>query len=132
MSLSDLSLVDSTADLPPQAASRLESAQASAHTAIALFVGTLIASPVLVAALAGRQDVVVALAMYLAAIVGSWVAVGLFAGAFALAGRKRARAQAEASADARDRTAAAASSAAPTDEGTDDDATEPDPVSATR
>lgn len=91
MSLSDLSIVDSITDLPPAAASRLESAQASAHTAIALLIGTFVASPVLVAALAGRQDVVVALALYLVALVGAWIAVGLFAGAFAMAGRARRR-----------------------------------------
>ena len=91
MSLSDLSMVDPVGDLPPNAVSRLEDAQSSAHTSIALIMGTLVASPVLVAALVGRQDVVVALALYLAAIVVSWVAVGLFAGAFALAGRARRR-----------------------------------------
>jgi hypothetical protein len=91
MSLSDLSMVDPVDDLPPTVVARLEDAQSSAHTAIALIMGTLVASPVLVAALVGHQDVVVALALYLAAIVVSWIAVGLFAGAFALAGRARRR-----------------------------------------
>jgi hypothetical protein len=91
MSLSDLSMADPVGDLPPHAASRLEDAQSSAHTAIALVMGTLVASPVLVAALVGHQDVVVALGLYIAAIIVSWIAVGLFAGAFALAGRARRR-----------------------------------------
>lgn len=132
MSLSDLSLVDSSADLSPQAASRLESAQSSAHTAIALFTGTLIASPVLVSALAGRQDVVVALALYLAAIVGSWIAVGLFAGAFALAGRKRARPHAAAPSEAHEARVVDAEDDSTDDDSSLDGAAEPDPVPATR
>jgi hypothetical protein len=122
MSLSDLSLVDPADDVPPALVSRLESAQASAHTGIALVLGTFLASPVIVAALTGRQDVVVALALYLVAIVVSWLAVGLFAGAFALAGRTV-------------RTVAAAVSSHEADTDTDVDtgtAADPDAASTTR
>lgn len=58
------------------------------HLAISLLAGTLVASPVLVAAFSGRQPVSSALGLYLAAIVGAWVVVGLLGGALSLAGRR--------------------------------------------
>jgi hypothetical protein len=132
MSLSDFSLVDPVDDVPPALASRLESAQSSAHMGIALVLGTFLASPVIVAALTGRQDVVVALALYLVAIVVSWLAVGLFAGAFALAGRTvRNVAAAVATSDA----APASNTAIDIDTDTDVDAgtaADPDAASTTR
>ena len=54
------------------------------HVAASLVLGTLVASPVLLAALSGRQAVPSALALYLAAIVGSWFVVGLVGGALQL------------------------------------------------
>ncbi|QGG94661.1 hypothetical protein [Actinomarinicola tropica] len=56
-----------------------------AHSAIALLAGTVVASPVLLAALGGRRDVASALGLYVAAIAGCWVVVGLVAGALSLA-----------------------------------------------
>lgn len=49
-----------------------------------LLVATLVASPVLVAALQGRQDVRLALALYLAALVVVWVLSGIAGGLFAM------------------------------------------------
>ncbi|MBK5224909.1 MAG: hypothetical protein JJE52_18950 [Acidimicrobiia bacterium] len=60
---------------------------ADSHLGIALLVGTLVASPVLLAALSGRQAVPTALALYVAAIIGSWMVVGLVGGAFAMVAR---------------------------------------------
>lgn len=56
-----------------------------AHTPIAVLVGTVIAAPVLVATLAGRQSIGSAALLYLAAIVGSWIVIGLLAGAMGAA-----------------------------------------------
>ena len=50
----------------------------------ALLVATLVASPVLIAALQGRQDVRLALALYLAALVVVWVLSGIAGGLFAM------------------------------------------------
>jgi hypothetical protein len=92
-----------------------------AHTPIALLVGTVVASPVLLAALSGRQDVGTAAALYAAAIIGSWLVVGLLAGALAAAGRGPTEADGGATAD----TGAEAGAGS-------DVARDPDPVPATR
>lgn len=86
MSLSEAPYSDRV-DLAPEVLARLDAADESTHTAVALLIGTAVASPVLLAALAGHQDVIVALALYLVALVVSWLAVGLFVGAFSLAAR---------------------------------------------
>lgn len=49
-----------------------------------LLVATLVASPVLVSAVQGRQDVRLALALYLAALVVVWVLSGIAGGIFAM------------------------------------------------
>lgn len=105
--------------------SGLEEVLEDAHTAIALLAGTVVASPVLLAALAGRQAVATAAALYLAAIVGAWVAVGLLAGALSAAGHRAARAS---DATAGDGPTGGATDAAPTS----DVARDPDPAPATR
>src|SRR5690606_9956007 len=106
---------------------RLEVAEESRHTAIALLLGTAIASPVLLAALSGRQDPVVALALYLVALVGAWLAVGVFVGAFDLAGRSSAAAELD---DAAEPEPVRPTDTAAADPTVDDE--EPDRRSATR
>ncbi|MGY6499355.1 MAG: hypothetical protein ACXIVQ_00450 [Acidimicrobiales bacterium] len=50
----------------------------------ALLIATVVASPVLVSAFQGRQDVRVALGLYLAALVVVWVLSGIAGGVFAM------------------------------------------------
>jgi hypothetical protein len=78
-----------TADdvLAAQVARELSSPEPAVHFGLTLVVATLVASPVLGAAVLGQQTVPVALAMYLVVLVVVWLLVGLVGGALALAGR---------------------------------------------
>lgn len=105
--------------------SGVEEVLEEAHSAIALLLGTVVASPVLLAALSGRQSVTTAAALYLAAIVGAWIVVGLLAGALSAAGHRTGRI----TTDATDAGADAGTASSPA---TADSERDPDPAPATR
>ena len=73
--------------LATQVAQELSTLEPSVHYGVSLVVATLVASPVLGAAVLGQQPVPLALALYLGALVGAWIIVGLVGGAFAMVGR---------------------------------------------
>ena len=72
--------------LADRVAKELSSPEPTWHFGVTLLVGTLVASPVLSAAVMGRWAVPTALAIYAATLVVTWLSVGLVAGAFALVG----------------------------------------------
>lgn len=107
------------------------------HLAIALLTGTLVASPVLLAALSGRQPVSTALGLYVAAIAGAWIVVGLLGGALSLAGRQPTGQAAGEEAAGEEATSPAPTSGAgpvdvPAGVAVDRATGEPDPATATR
>lgn len=72
--------------LADRVARELASPEPTWHFGLTLLVGTLVASPVLSAAVTGRWAVPTALAVYAVTLVATWLSVGLVAGAFALVG----------------------------------------------
>jgi hypothetical protein len=103
-----------------------------AHLAIALLAGTVVASPVLLAALSGRREVASTLGLYVAAIVASWVVVGLIGGALSLAGARGTDQGASTDPASGHSASPAEPSAASTAEDAVDPAREPDPATTSR
>jgi hypothetical protein len=80
-----MSTAMSDQQLASRVARELSSPEPSVHFGATLVAGTLIASPVLVAAAAGRHDIPTALAIYAGTLVVVWVLAGLVFGGLALA-----------------------------------------------
>ncbi|MDZ7678929.1 MAG: hypothetical protein U5K29_10300 [Acidimicrobiales bacterium] len=99
--------------LASRVARELSSPEPGMHFGITLVVGTVVAAPVLGAALFGRQSVPTALAIYAATLVVVWVLAGLLGGALALAGRGRSVDEAGAMPEDQARPGTAASSPSP-------------------
>jgi hypothetical protein len=73
--------------LASQVTRELSTLEPTVHYGVSLVVATLVASPVLAAAVFGQQPVPLALALYLGTLIGAWVVVGLVGGALAMFGR---------------------------------------------
>lgn len=71
-------------------AGSIEAVLEEAHTPVALLAGTVVASPVLLAALGGRQDVGGAVGLWLLAIAGCWIVAGVVGGALTMSSPRRA------------------------------------------
>ncbi|MFP3906266.1 MAG: hypothetical protein ACLFRV_05115 [Acidimicrobiales bacterium] len=99
--------------LASRVARELSSPEPGMHFGITLVVGTVVAAPVLVAALFGRQSVPTALAIYAATLVVVWVLAGLLGGALALVGRGRSGDEAESTSEDEARPGPATSSSGP-------------------
>lgn len=108
-----MSIAMSDHQLASRVARELSSPEPGMHFGITLVVGTVVAAPVLVAALFGRQSVPTALAIYAATLVVVWVLAGLLGGALALVGRGRSGDEAESTSEDEARPGPATSSSGP-------------------